>query len=94
VLISRPPGTLAAERARLLAEQADRAARINRQESGELLPAVAVAREWAGICTGIRAALLAIPARLAAAHPGHPAMIADLERELRDALAELAEDAL
>lgn len=97
----RPPGqpdadtpALGSEKARLTKEQADRLARINRREEGELLPADMVEREWADICTGIRAAMLAIPARLAQRHPGHPEIVATLEREIRTALAELAEDSL
>lgn len=91
---SAPPAGIQEARARLLGEQATRAARINATEAGQLLPAAEVAREWASICVGIRAALQAVPARLAAAHPGHPALIADLERELHEALAVLAADDL
>lgn len=82
------------EKARLVREQADRAARINARESGELIPADMVEREWSGICATIRSAMLAVPARVAQAHPGHPAIIATLDAEVRAALAELAEDSL
>lgn len=91
---ARTPDPVAMERARLLAQQADRAARINQREEGELLPADMVEREWSFICASIRASLLAVPARVAQAHPGHAAVVATLETEIRSALAELAEDSL
>lgn len=85
---------LATEKARLVKEQADRAARINQREAGELLPADMVEREWSGICTMLRAGLLAVPARVAQQHPGHAEIMATLDREIRAALADLAEDPL
>ena len=81
-----------AEKARLTREQADRAARINRREEGELLPADMVEREWTDILAGIRSALLAVPARVGQAHPGHPSIMATLDRELRAILSDLADD--
>ncbi len=84
--------TVRAEKARLTREQADRAARINRREEGELLPAEMVEREWTDILAGIRSALLAVPARVAQAHPGHAAIITTLDQELRAVLADLADD--
>ena len=88
------PNSVAAEKARLTREQADRAARINRREEGELLPAEMVEREWTDVLAGIRSALLAVPARVAQAHPGHPAIVATLDAEIRAVLADLADDEL
>lgn len=85
---------LASEKARLVREQADRAARINAREAGELIPADLVEREWTGILAMVRSAMLAVPARVAQAHPGNPAIIATLEAEIRAALDETAEDPL
>jgi phage terminase Nu1 subunit (DNA packaging protein) len=81
-------------RNRLINAQAERAERINRTEAGELLPAADVKSEWLDIALTIRTRLLAIPARVAALHPGHPAIIATLERELHSALASIADDDL
>ncbi|WP_198370580.1 terminase small subunit [Roseomonas rosulenta] len=90
----RPPDPIQLEKARLVREQADRAERINARERAELLPADMVEREWSHICASIRASLLAVPARVAQAHPGHAAIVATVETEIRAALAELAEDSL
>ena len=81
-------------RDRLLAAQAARAERINQIESGELIPAAEVKAEWLDIVVQMRTRLLAIPARIAALHPGNPKLIADLERELHSALNTIAEDEL
>ena len=92
--VSATTDDVKAEKARLTREQADRAARINRREEGELLPAEMVEKEWTDILAGIRSALLAVPARVAQAHPGHSAIIATLDHELRAVLADLADDTL
>jgi phage terminase Nu1 subunit (DNA packaging protein) len=81
-------------RDRLAAAQAERAERINRTEAGELVRSVEVEAEWLDIVLTIRTRLLAIPARVAAAHPGHPTIIATLERELISALNSIADDKL
>jgi phage terminase Nu1 subunit (DNA packaging protein) len=81
-------------RDRLIAAQAARAERINRTEAGELVPADQVKAEWLDIVLTIKIRLLAIPARVQAAHPGNPAIISTLERELRSALAAIADDEL
>ena len=54
----------------------------------------ALGRVWLDIALTIRTRLLAIPARVAALHPGHPLIIATLERELHSALNTIADDAL
>ena len=83
-----------AARDRLITAQAARAERINQIETGELVPADQVKSEWLDITTQIRIRLSAIPARVAALHPGHPEIIATLERELHSALNSLADDEL
>jgi phage terminase Nu1 subunit (DNA packaging protein) len=73
---------------RLNAAKAERAERINRVEAGELVEAAAVALRWADTCVRLRQRLMAIPLRIGARHP---AVVADLDRELRAALEELAD---
>jgi terminase small subunit / prophage DNA-packing protein len=81
-------------RDRLVAAQAERAERINQIEAGELIPADDAKAEWLDIVLAIKTRLLAIPARVAALHPGNPQIIATLERELHSALNTIADDAL
>jgi phage terminase Nu1 subunit (DNA packaging protein) len=81
-------------RDRLISAQAARAERINQVEAGEMLPADQVKGEWQDIVLAIRSQLLAIPARVAAAHPGNPQIIATLERELHATLTSIADDEL
>jgi phage terminase Nu1 subunit (DNA packaging protein) len=92
------PGTLAltAERARLAKEQADGWAARNARRREELLDAGDAERTWAEALHGIRAVLLAVPARVRARLPRlTPAEAAIIDREVRDALAEIgpADDA-
>jgi len=91
---SRPPDPLAAEKARLVREQANRAERINARERAELIPAELVERNWGHICATIRAGMLAVPARVGQQHPGHPDIVRTVEREIRAALSTLADDEL
>lgn len=82
--------SLTAERARLAREQADGIAMKNAQARGELLPAAEVARVWSDTLRGLRARLLALPARLRADLPHLSASDAALiDREMRDTLKEL-----
>jgi phage terminase Nu1 subunit (DNA packaging protein) len=81
-------------RDRLIAAQAERAERINRIEAGEVIPADEAKAEWLDIVLTIRTRLLAVPARVAAAHPGNPQIVATLERELHSALNTIAADEL
>ena len=90
----RPPDPIQLEKARLVREHADRAERINARERAELSPADLAQREWSNILAGLRARLLAVPARVAQAHPGHAAIVVTVETEIDAALDELAEDAL
>lgn len=72
--------------ARLAEVKADAAA-------GKLLPADDIERAWAGILRDLRSALLAIPSRVGATLPHLTAHdVATLDRELKAALAALADD--
>src|SRR5258705_11395366 len=64
-----------------------------RRRQGELVEAVAVEREWAGIVRQVRAAMLAVPSRVRSRLPhltAHDAGV--LDEEVRAALAALGED--
>lgn len=89
---TQQPGTVATERARLVAAQAERAERINATEAALLIPADKVEAAWRDIVVTIRSGVLAVPARVAAAHPGQPEVIATLERELLAALITISDD--
>jgi phage terminase Nu1 subunit (DNA packaging protein) len=86
--------SVSTSRDRLINAQAERAERINRTEAGELLPAHEVKSDWLDVALTIRTRLLAIPARVAALHPGPPQIITTLERELHSALNSIADDEL
>ena len=79
------------ERSRLIRAQAEKVERQNLVETGNLVEAESVKLEWADMCVTIRQRLLAIPARIAARYPD-PKLRADLDREIRAALDELAND--
>jgi phage terminase Nu1 subunit (DNA packaging protein) len=58
-----------------------------------MLDSAQVEREWSSILSGIRARLLAVPSRAAQRLPHLTAHdVAEVDREIRDALAELGED--
>ena len=63
----------------------------NAAARGELLPASAVASEWAGILRTVRAGLLAVPSRVSA-RLGHLSAhdLSEMDLEIRAVLAELA----
>lgn len=82
---------LDAEKLRLTREQADKVELQNAQARRELVPATEVERTWSGTLRDIRAAMLAVPARVGqrASHlTAHDLEMVD--REIRDALVELA----
>jgi phage terminase Nu1 subunit (DNA packaging protein) len=81
-------------RDRLIEAQAQRVELLNRKTAAELIPAELVEAEWEDIVARIKTRLLAIPARVAAAHPGNRPIIETLERELTAALAAIADDEL
>jgi phage terminase Nu1 subunit (DNA packaging protein) len=82
---------LAEENLRLKREQADAVALKNAQARGELVEASAVEREWSGLLRNVRAAMLAVPARIQArlAHLSAEDVNV-IDREVRDALTETA----
>lgn len=91
----RPPeggDELKAEKLRLTRAQADKEETRVRRESGELVEAVTVCREWSNLVRDVRNALLAVPSRCGAALPHLTATdIATLDREIKKALEGLAD---
>ena len=84
---------LAAQKLRLAQEQADKLAIANAKTRGELLDSKRVAAEWAGLLTDLRAAILAIPQRVASRCAlDRPTTLA-LDEEIRTSLEALADDA-
>lgn len=88
------PG-LAAEREREARARADKLEMQNAAVRGGLIPAGEVEAMWDKMCRLIRARCLAMPARLQQ-HLAHltPHDLATIDREVRDALTELADDDL
>lgn len=84
---------LAAEKLRLAKANAEKVETANAKLRGELIPAVEVEREWATVLRAVRAAMLAVPSRVAQT-AGHltPHDINAIDREVRDALEETAHD--
>lgn len=80
------------ERERLAKEQADKVALQNAKARGELLDAAEVARQWQEYTTALRAALLAVPARVAAQTGLDRTAAASLDAEVRAALSQIADD--
>jgi len=84
---------LTAERVREARERADNLALRNGQLRGELVPAVDVEREWTEVLRLLRSRILALPARVqqrVGSLTAHD--VAALDREIRDALAELGSE--
>lgn len=82
---------LTTERARLAKEQADAQALKNAEKRGELVSAASVLSTWSDTLRGLRARLLALPARLRADLPHLSASdVALIDRAMRDTLTELA----
>jgi phage terminase Nu1 subunit (DNA packaging protein) len=81
------------QRARLASAQADLAELKAAALRGELLDAGEVEREWGGVLRTVRASMLAIPSRVGARLPHLTATdIGEIDREVRDALGEVAGD--
>jgi phage terminase Nu1 subunit (DNA packaging protein) len=80
-----------AEKLRLTREQADKIAIQNQISQGELVSASDVERRWTAVLTLVRAAVLAVPSRVAG-RAGHltAADLDIIDREIRDALQELS----
>lgn len=88
------PG-LAAEREREARARADKLEMQNAAARRDLIPANEVEAMWDKMCRLIRARFLAMPARLQQ-HLGHLTThdLSLIDREIRDALTELADDEL
>ena len=83
---------LEAEKLRLARQQADKIEIQNAAARGELVKASDVERAWASALRDVRAAMLAVPSRCGATLPHLTAHdIAELDREIRNALEGLAD---
>lgn len=83
---------LAAEKLRLAREQADKIALQNAAARGEFLNAQTVAAEWRGIITDLRAAVLAVPSRVASELGFNRRETIALDSEIRAAMEAIADD--
>jgi terminase small subunit / prophage DNA-packing protein len=88
-------GGLTAQRERIAREQADKLEMQNAASRRELLPAKAVADEWASILRMVRSRMLASPSRIQQ-QLGHLSAhdVNVIDRELRDALVDMSNDGL
>ncbi len=86
---------LTAQRERIAREQADKLEMQNAASRRELLPAKAVADEWASVLRMVRSRMLASPSRIQQ-QLGHLSAhdVAVIDREMRDALEELSNNGL
>ena len=87
----RASDALSEEKLRLASAQAEKVELSNARERGEMLDAQEVKREWLGLIADLRAALLAVPARVAAAAGLDRPTATRLDEEIRLALASIAE---
>jgi phage terminase Nu1 subunit (DNA packaging protein) len=83
---------LASEKIRLAREQADKIALQNAAARGELLDSRIVASEWRGIVTDLRAAVLAVPSRVASELGFDRKQTIVLDSEIRAAMEAIAND--
>lgn len=87
----RKPGRQVEDhRQQLVLAQAEGQRIKNAKLRGELLDAKEVEARWAAAILDVRAAILAVPSRYGARHGVPAAQLADLDADLRDALAGLA----
>jgi len=83
---------LAEEKIRLAREQADKIALQNARARGDLIDSREVATAWRGVVVDLRAALLAVPGRVATRLGMDREEAAALDAEIRDAMEALAHD--
>lgn len=83
---------LAEEKIRLAREQADKIALQNAAARGELLDSRQVANEWRAIVTDLRAAVLAVPSRVASRLGLDRKEATALDAEIRAAMEAIADD--
>jgi phage terminase Nu1 subunit (DNA packaging protein) len=81
---------LSEQRARLARAQADERELRNAKIRGDLVDAAEVTRVWQETLRGIRARILSIPGRLRGPMDLDAGQVDQIDRELRDALAELS----
>lgn len=84
-------GGLEAEKTRLTRAQADVAELKAAAARGDLLPAEEAQRRWVDAASRLRAALLAVPSRVASRLGMDRTAAAELDAELREALTEIAD---
>ena len=78
------------ERARLARAQAELAEQKLARQRGSLIECEAVEREWSDVLRGVRAAMLAVPSRVAQRLPHLTAHdVAEIDSEIRAALGEI-----
>ena len=82
---------LKVEKIRVARQQADKLEMANSIVRGEMLPAAAVAHEWASVLRDVRAGLLAVPSRVSI-RLGHLTAhdLSEMDLEIRSVLTELA----
>ena len=83
---------LNAEKIRMARESADKVAMQNARARGETIPAAEVAKAWAEIMTDLRAALLALPSRVAGRAGLDRRAATILDAELRAAMEAISDD--
>lgn len=88
----RVDSELAAEKLRLARENADKVSIQNARARGELIPAADVSRAWGEVAADLRAAILAVPSRVAGQVGLDRAAAATLDAEIRSALEAIADD--
>ena len=88
----RADAELAAEKLRLARENADKVSIQNAKARGELIASADVARAWGEVATDLRAAVLAIPSRVAGQVGLDRAAAAALDSEIRAALEAIADE--
>ena len=80
------------QKVRLARESADKVALQNARARGEMIPSAEVAKAWAEIMADLRAALLALPSRVAGRAGLDRRAAAVLDAELRAAMESIADD--
>lgn len=92
--VGRPSSNpeLNAEKLRLVRAQAEKQEKANAKISGDLLDAKEVAAEWTSTMVDLRAAILAIPQRVAANCGLDRNAMVELDTEIRAALEVIADD--
>ena len=81
------------QKVRFARESADKVALQNARARGEMIPTAEVARAWSEVVTDLRAAVLAIPSRVAGRCGLDRRAAAALDEEIRVALGAVADEA-